>query len=700
MRTRAAFVALPARAECGRRRWVQRREQHDQGPFEQILAPARHGKIAAGHCRRCSGVWATRLPSASGGTIRALGGLIQQMGGGLEGLGDAVSGSSEHTRDDDPDIETSAALRSIASRPIRVVGRALRAVGDTTNFLGDTTERVASEVIGIFPDTVRVVESSVRTIREKIDGDDLDEGDRMRAEDSRANGRGRRLEARGGEHSSHAMSRNGMGGAPGGTDQTATVHTVDPEEAASAAAAVAAAAATAATPPARSRRKVWFLGGRGSVRAWLWYWPLSPRQPANQRTAILGLLVLLSLLYLGKVEAEQRKALREEVAAEERQALFLNGPAGVGAPLVAEPVGWLNALIASGWQEMIVPYLTESAVDEIEATLDDLILPKSIKAISLDDLQLGPRPPLIRSLAAAPAPSLSRPTANGGCVAQLEIEWEAPDAYASLAFRLANVQSQPRLRLRRARLRGTVRVHFEWLRGYPYVGCVRFTFVKPPEISDFALEPLGNIDVTVLPGIGSWIRDALVASALKFATMPNWVETDMRAPSRVPKKRSSPAAVPEEPQPQMEAFVAPSSVPAGFQEVPMEQSLQPPPPPLEPPPPEQAPPPPPVFEDAASGTAQPSTMPPVVLDDDKSSKRPEQDWTEVWHRQRVPRRVNPFEDPFEASAHEVTDTVDATPSAPVDATPSTPLDATPARKKEATGENRDEVGELLLSFFQ
>ena len=423
---------------------------------------------------------------------------------------------------------------------------------------------------------------------------------------------------------------------------------------------------------------------------------------ARQSThpAILGLLVLLSLLYLGKVEAEQRKALREEVAAEERQALFLNGPAGVGAPLVAEPVGWLNALIASGWQEMIVPYLTESAVDEIEATLDDLILPKSIKAISLDDLQLGPRPPLIRSLAAAPAPSLSRPTANGGCVAQLEIEWEAPDAYASLAFRLANVQSQPRLRLRRARLRGTVRVHFEWLRGYPYVGCVRFTFVKPPEISDFALEPLGNIDVTVLPGIGSWIRDALVASALKFATMPNWVETDMRAPSRVPKKRSSPAAVPEEPQPQMEAFVAPSSVPAGFQEVPMEQSLQPPPPPLEPPPPEQAPPPPPVFEDAASGTAQPSTMPPVVLDDDKSSKRPEQDWTEVWHRQRVPRRVNPFEDPFEASAHEVTDTVDATPSAPVDATPSTPLDATPARKKEATGENRDEVGELLLSFFQ
>ena len=92
-------------------------------------------------------------------------------------------------------------------------------------------------------------------------------------------------------------------------------------------------------------------------------------------------------------------------------------------------------------------------------------------------------------------------------------------------------------------------------------------------------------------------------------------------------------------------------------------------------------------------------MPPVVLDDDTLASAQSKTGPR-YRQQRVPRRVNPFEDPFEASAHEVTDTVDATPSAPVDATPSTPLDATPARKKEATGENRDEVGELLLSFFQ
>ena len=319
--------------------------------------------------------------------------------------------------------------------------------------------------------------------------------------------------------------------APGGTDQAATVHAIDPEKPLQLLPRSPLLPLPRRHP--RDRRKCGFSGQWDRFEHGR-YWPLRRGSRQSTHPAILGLLVLLSLLYLGKVEAEQRKALREEVAAEgsnplpQRARRRRRATRGGAGRLV-------ERACASGWQEMIVPYLTESAVDEIEATLDDLILPKSIKAISLDDLQLGPRPPLIRSLAAAPAPSLSRPTANGGCVAQLEIEWEAPDAYASLAFRLANVQSQPRLRLRRARLRGTVRVHFEWLRGYPYVGCVRFTFVKPPEISDFALEPLGNIDVTVLPGIGSWIR-ALVASALKFATMPNWVETDMRAPSRVPKK--------------------------------------------------------------------------------------------------------------------------------------------------------------------
>ena len=47
---------------------------------------------------------------------------------------------------------------------------------------------------------------------------------------------------------------------------------------------------------------------------------------------------------------------------------------------------------------------------------------------------------------------------------------EAPDASATLVFRLANVQSQPRLRVRRARLRATIRLHFEWIEEAPYIG--------------------------------------------------------------------------------------------------------------------------------------------------------------------------------------------------------------------------------------
>ena len=149
MRTRAAFVALllalSAAADDGFSGASSTIKVHSN-KFSLLRVMEKSLQGTAGVVRSVGDA----LAVGTGGTIRALGGSIQQMGGGLEGLGDAVSGSSEHTRDDDPDIETSAALRSIASRPIRVVGRALRAVGDTTNFLGDTTERVASEVIVSF----------------------------------------------------------------------------------------------------------------------------------------------------------------------------------------------------------------------------------------------------------------------------------------------------------------------------------------------------------------------------------------------------------------------------------------------------------------------------------------------------------------------------------------------------------------------
>ena len=70
-----------------------------------------------------------------------------------------------------------------------------------------------------------------------------------------------------------------------------------------------------------------------------------------------------------------------------------------------------------------------------------------------------------------------------GCVLQLEIEWEAPLASATFSFQLVNVASQPRVRLRRLRLRGTVRLQWEWRASHPHIGRLRCAFVRPPEVA-------------------------------------------------------------------------------------------------------------------------------------------------------------------------------------------------------------------------
>ena len=95
---------------------------------------------------------------------------------------------------------------------------------------------------------------------------------------------------------------------------------------------------------------------------------------------------------------------------------------------------------------------------------------------------------------------------------------------------MANVQSLPKLRLRRPSLRGTLRVEWEWIPEEPYIGRIRFCFLKPPAV-DVAVEPLSVVDVTSLPGIGHWIRHALRDNLIATACHPNWVETDMRLPS-------------------------------------------------------------------------------------------------------------------------------------------------------------------------
>jgi len=251
----------------------------------------------------------------------------------------------------------------------------------------------------------------------------------------------------------------------------------------------------------------------------------------------------------------------------------------------------------SGWESALRAYVTELARETIDASLVELELPKTFRSVRsraarpslrrtpipatrlhspalasclaqvrLQDLSLGSRPPFVRSVAciASAGPS---PQPRDGCTAQADVDWEAPTACATLAFQLANVASQPRLRLRRARLRGTVRLHWEWIPTYPYIGRLKCSFVRPPEVSDIAVEPLGNVDVTSLPGIGTLVRDGIRESIHTQLCLPQWVETDVRTTAAAAAAAAKKAAIREY---QKECAVAeraagvPSGLPTGL----------------------------------------------------------------------------------------------------------------------------------------
>jgi len=279
----------------------------------------------------------------------------------------------------------------------------------------------------------------------------------------------------------------------------------------------------------------------------------------------LGLVVMLSLLYLGHIDRTLRTAAAAEAAAEAQHAACLDPRVSLQA-LVSEPAGWLNAMLVSGWESALRAYVTELARETIDASLVELELPKTFRSVRLQDLSLGSRPPFVRSVAciASAGPS---PQPRDGCTAQADVDWEAPTACATLAFQLANVASQPRLRLRRARLRGTVRLHWEWIPTYPYIGRLKCSFVRPPEVSDIAVEPLGNVDVTSLPGIGTLVRDGIRESIHTQLCLPQWVETDVRTTAAAAAAAAKKAAIREY---QKECAVAeraagvPSGLPTGL----------------------------------------------------------------------------------------------------------------------------------------
>ena len=284
------------------------------------------------------------------------------MGSGLDGLSDAVAGDQGNPDGSTADNDPSRATRKLISRPISFVAKAMSSAGDAADFVGDTTEKLASEAIGILPDSMRIVESTVRGIREGLGGDDAEDAPRAVDALGAAEGgggstppvgvaSGPRLQLR----RSDALAAHEVGESPG------------------------ARMAERTGVPARRGGK----GASGLQRMLLWCDSRGePRMTPHALLALgtvalatplasrLGkvLLLVLALLYLQQADNVQRAAVHRRAEAEARHALSLQPR----LPPVGEPVGWLNSILAAGWQETIKPYFTADLLLKGRLALDEL----------------------------------------------------------------------------------------------------------------------------------------------------------------------------------------------------------------------------------------------------------------------------------------------------------------------------------------
>ncbi|KAL1525423.1 hypothetical protein AB1Y20_020282 [Prymnesium parvum] len=499
----------------------------DQGDFRIGFDYVRHGflsPLAAVERALQSSTVAVRglgdaIAVGTGGSIRAVGSAARTMGSGLGGLSAAIAGEQSGAASD-REKDAAQATRRLLSRPVSLMAHAVRSAADAAEFLGDTTEKLAAEAMGIVPDTMHFFESSVRGLREGLGA---------HAEGAEGSSRGSRRRPRAPlvhaprlhlrRASALAEQEKGMPPPP------------------------------AAEPADETARREVQRKGRGVLGE------LSLREPRVIPHMLLAfgaivllspvagrlgkvVLLLLAVLYLQQVDDVLRADVSRKAEASALHALSLQPRV---AP-VGEPVGWLNAILASGWSETIKPVLLQDIMRSTQQTFDEMKLPKPIKSISLKNLQLGPQPPFLVSCGAAAGtgPWAAR---RPGCVLQVELLWESATAEVTISVALANVASHPKLRLRRPSLRGTLRVQWEWIHDEPYIGMLRFCFIKPPRL-DIAVEPLSVVDVTSVPGIGQWVRDALREHLFTSVCYPNWVEIDMQKPKHHPAPDDASTNVP------------------------------------------------------------------------------------------------------------------------------------------------------------
>ena len=470
-----------------------------------------------------------------GSTLRFVGDGVRDVGNGLEGLGSTVTGNDATGAGADG-AEPIDATRRLLGKPLHLLGATVRTAADAVSMLGDATERVAAGTLGLVPDAVEVVESSVRSLRALGSDDDFRQ---PAASESNA-------------------------ASDGGAARAAAVEAAAPAAAAAPrlnASEVAAAAAAASKTQAAVRGPLLARAARGLLE-----WRDGGGEPNQAPHALLALgavaavaprvgrgglllVLLLGALFLKAVEEAQRGLIRERAGAAALREIALSADALV----TAEPVHWLNALLASGWRETVGQKVAAELRESFRASLAELgdqDLPKTLQSVELVSLKLGPTPPRFTGAAAAAKPFVAaggRAAAAAGCAMHFGVDWCDDDASATLAFTLASgLASRPHLIVRRLRLRGPMRVEWEWDRhssaAAPYVGRIRFCFTREPEF-DSSFEPLGAVDLTQLPAIGAFVRDSLRAQLIASAVWPNWVETDWREYLVPPKTPAPPAAL-------------------------------------------------------------------------------------------------------------------------------------------------------------
>lgn len=295
---------------------------------------------------------------SAGGVFRLTGHVVRAVGSSLESVSNAVAGEAA--------ADTGGATRRLLSRPMRVVSGTFKSVGDGILMLGDATERLAGEALGIVPDAFDVVQSGVGAIRKRVEFDYNDGGgvaDWRTLEALQAEAGRKRT---GGEARQESDEPDGFstaagifpsefgvqlerGGTAGGRRAPVSLAPgASTSEAARAGGARGSARALESGLPSSRRALAAFLGPRSTphVALALICIALCARLAGNGPlgNACAAACGVACLAYLRTVEIAQQAEMLQLAEARALRAWQLRP----GAP--AESLGWLNTLLAAGWQ--------------------------------------------------------------------------------------------------------------------------------------------------------------------------------------------------------------------------------------------------------------------------------------------------------------------------------------------------------------